>query len=265
MLAELQQGIATLRETNADRFDPVRFRFIESLVERAITLRGPVQDVVQNKISVALKAYQTDQQSTADHVKRVFAQAPDDDREESAELLRQGDYRRLKQRLFAVGAKPASDINDTLVILAGLRELLDRPQLPLDSPSSVFERKLNEQESASLAGATYTDEVRLDQDLDLAAKDQRPLKASQKMQVFQQRRAVERRVEIAIRQGPESPGPLNPQMLAIKALTSMRDLSPQYLSRYVNYLDALFWLEHAADRPAPAKPANKGRKPVRRK
>ncbi|MBQ0758665.1 MAG: DUF2894 domain-containing protein, partial [Zhongshania sp.] len=88
---------------------------------------------------------------------------------------------------------------------------------------------------------------------------------SQKMQVFQQRRAIERRVEIAIQQGPESPGPLNPQMLALKSLTAMRDLSPLYLNRYVNYLDALFWIDNATVRSEVSKPAKKPRKTTRRK
>jgi len=28
-------------------------------------------------------------------------------------------------------------------------------------------------------------------------------------------------------------------------LTTMRDLSPHYLSRFVSYIDTLFWLEQA--------------------
>lgn len=44
---------------------------------------------------------------------------------------------------------------------------------------------------------------------------------------------------------PEDPGPLNPQMLIIKALSSLAELSPAYLSRFVDYIDTALWLETA--------------------
>jgi len=49
----------------------------------------------------------------------------------------------------------------------------------------------------------------------------------------------------AIREGPKNAGPLNQQMLAIRSLTTMRKLSPQYLNRFISYIDTLFWLEQA--------------------
>lgn len=235
MLFKLQQDLVGLRETNADRFDPVRFRFIESLLERAATKRGPVQDILENKISAALTSYKADQHAAAVHLERLSAQAS------------------------------ASDAQGALAKLVGLRELLDQKQAPLDSATSALERTLNEQEHLSLTGAMFTADISAERDGGMDTRGQRPLKASQEMQVSQQRRSVVKRVEVAIQQGPESPGPLNPQMLAIKALTSMRELSPQYLSRYINYLDALLWLERAAERPAPAKPASKARKAARKK
>ena len=48
-----------------------------------------------------------------------------------------------------------------------------------------------------------------------------------------------------IKEAPENPGPLNPQMLVIRSLSTMRDLSPDYLNRFVAYVDTLQWLEQA--------------------
>ena len=231
MLPELQQDLTALREANAHRFDPARFRFIESLLERAAHARAPVQDILQNKANAAMSAYRADQQSAA----------------ENAEI------------------KPAARYESTVAKLIELRQVLDQKQPAFNSTTSALERQLQEQENQSLAAAVYSVDALAEQDQEVAATGQKPLKASQKMQVFQQRRAIERRVEIAIQQGPESPGPLNPQMLALKSLTAMRDLSPQYLNRYVNYLDALFWIERGAERPDPAKPAKKAKKAVRKK
>ena len=49
----------------------------------------------------------------------------------------------------------------------------------------------------------------------------------------------------ALAEVPEDCGPLNPQRLATRSLETMRDLSPHYLSRFVSYIDTLFWLEQA--------------------
>ena len=62
---------------------------------------------------------------------------------------------------------------------------------------------------------------------------------------------------------PENAGPLNSQHLVHRSLVLMRELSPEYLERFVGYIDALQWLEQSdeaaaqeaagAGRPAPAR------------
>ena len=44
---------------------------------------------------------------------------------------------------------------------------------------------------------------------------------------------------------PENAGPLHSDRLVLRALQTMQDLSPAYLSRYMAYVDALFWLDLA--------------------
>ncbi len=61
------------------------------------------------------------------------------------------------------------------------------------------------------------------------------------------KRHFDKRVEQAIREGPENPGPLNPDMLLVKSLSAMRALSPNYLYRYIAWLDTLLWLEHVGE------------------
>ena len=55
---------------------------------------------------------------------------------------------------------------------------------------------------------------------------------------------------------PENAGPLNSHHLVHRSLTLMRELSPDYLERFVAYVDALQWLEQAneaaAQEPRPA-------------
>ena len=62
---------------------------------------------------------------------------------------------------------------------------------------------------------------------------------------------------------PDNAGPLNSHHLVHRSLTLMRELSPEYLERFVGYVDALQWLEQSgeaaaqeaagAPRPAPAR------------
>ena len=65
---------------------------------------------------------------------------------------------------------------------------------------------------------------------------------------------------------PGNAGPLNSHHLVHRSLTLMRELSPEYLERFVGYIDALQWLEHSSEaaaqdvRPAGAKKAMAARR-----
>jgi hypothetical protein len=69
---------------------------------------------------------------------------------------------------------------------------------------------------------------------------------------------------------PENAGPLNSQHLVHRSLLLMRELSPEYLERFVGYIDALQWLEQSheaatqelanAGRPAPSRRAMAARR-----
>ena len=65
---------------------------------------------------------------------------------------------------------------------------------------------------------------------------------------------------------PGNAGPLNSHHLVHRSLTLMRELSPEYLERFVGYIDALQWLEQCNEataqelRPAGAKKAMAARR-----
>ena len=65
---------------------------------------------------------------------------------------------------------------------------------------------------------------------------------------------------------PGNAGPLNSHHLVHRSLTLMRGLSPEYLERFVGYIDALQWLEQSNEaaaqelRPAAAKKAMAARR-----
>ena len=57
--------------------------------------------------------------------------------------------------------------------------------------------------------------------------------------------AAEDQLDEAVRRGPQNAGPLNAHLLVLRSLALMRDLSPDYLRRYLSHMDALLWLDQA--------------------
>lgn len=89
------------------------------------------------------------------------------------------------------------------------------------------------------------------------------LKAIRNFRTTWSQLSVEKQLGQAIEQAPENAGPLNSHMLVLRSLAMMRDISPDYLSRFMSYADTLLCLDQAAQKnrlsvakvPGVAKPA----------
>lgn len=57
--------------------------------------------------------------------------------------------------------------------------------------------------------------------------------------------SLEQQFAQAMAQAPDNAGPLNSHLLILRALQCMRDISPDYLYRFMTYADALLWLDQA--------------------
>lgn len=57
--------------------------------------------------------------------------------------------------------------------------------------------------------------------------------------------SAERRLTQSLAKVPDNAGPLNSHHLVHRALLLMRDLSPEYLNRFMSYVDALLWIDQA--------------------
>jgi len=55
--------------------------------------------------------------------------------------------------------------------------------------------------------------------------------------------SVQKQVTQAIAQAPQNAGPINSHMLVLRSLGQMRYLSPDYLNRFMGYVDTLLFLE----------------------
>ena len=72
--------------------------------------------------------------------------------------------------------------------------------------------------------------------------------------------SVQKQVTQAIAQAPQNAGPINSHMLVLRSLGLMRDLSPDYLHRFMGYVDTLLFLDSPTTvkaTPKKAVPASK--------
>lgn len=64
--------------------------------------------------------------------------------------------------------------------------------------------------------------------------------------------SVDQQLRQAIENAPENAGPLNSQGLVLRSLALMRELSPDYLKRFMSYADSLLSLDQADRKNKPA-------------
>ncbi len=69
------------------------------------------------------------------------------------------------------------------------------------------------------------------------------------------RLSAEKQLTQALVQAPKNAGPINSHVVVLRSLALMRDTSPDYLNRFMSYVDTLLCLDQG-DKPAPpaAKP-----------
>ena len=71
------------------------------------------------------------------------------------------------------------------------------------------------------------------------------LKSAHRFREAWSRICAEDALEQAVGRGPENAGPLNSHMLVLRTLTLMRELSPDYLRRFLSQAESLLWLDQA--------------------
>ena len=64
---------------------------------------------------------------------------------------------------------------------------------------------------------------------------------------------AEKQLTQAFDQAPDNAGPLNSHHLVLRSLEAMREISPEYLNRFMSHVDALLCLELAEAQAKPAK------------
>ena len=223
--ADIAARIEALRAQNAERFDPVGFRFIEALARRAAAGGDAGRGVLERRLAKALsdcrERLDAAGSMAGDALARGISRFP-----ESADPLRQ--------------CREAGD-------LAGLKHLLARLEgqggrSPLSGLLAHIGRHTSEGSAGSSArggGAAF------------AAPPE--LKSLSYFRSTWSRLSLERQLADAFAQAPENAGPLNSHHLVLQALGQMRDISPEYLRQFMSYVDALLWLDQSDSSRVPTR------------
>lgn len=220
-----------LRQQGAQRHDPVRFHQLEALARRLPQAAPDLRPLLQTKLHTALQqcAQRLSQAQAAARaqVDSHIHQHPALSAERRAELQRlcaEGDVHTLR-RLTAPGA-PARDA--AARPLARLNQHLQHITTP---------------------------------PLGAGVGPRPELKSVQRFRLVWAQWQADQQVNQAIVQRPGNAGPLNSHLLVVRSLARMRELSPDYLQRFMAHLDTLLWLDQAQQKNAlpSAKAARRGR------
>ena len=236
--AALQPQLAELQALGAERFDPVRFRYIETMARRSAELDGAVAEIVAGKALLALQDYRsalsrarTEGQSL---LERVADTRPELE-ERARALFDAFDFRALRR--LAAGRQPAAG--------GALSVLLDRLDGNESSAGSGAIGELLRRQEADAIRSVSADTTAP------PATNPGELRAASYFRDARRQRHAETVVSRAVLAAPEDSGPLNPQKLATRSLCALGKLSPAYLGRFVASVETLLWLEKAGETGKP--------------
>lgn len=214
-LPTLKETLAALK-ADYPHYDPSRLHGAETLLARAEQQRPAVQAPLLRRAAALLNDYRQACESSGEGESRL------------ATIVSTRRQQLAQRRSGAASA---------LRVLQ--RQLNSETVTPSESAESrsPISALLRQQELSLLGGvADSNTEPR-------SSEPPRELRALRLLRSRQRHQDIEQRIDQAIQNAPEAPGPLNPQMLAIRALSNMRERSPAYLKQFVGYLDTLMWLD----------------------
>ena len=202
--------IATLRAAGAHRFDAVRFHYLEVLARRTSAHRGCIRSMLDARLAQALTAFQD-----------RFGQAQRDTTEAIAQCVQDHPHAENElQQLLAAG--------DFTAVRRYIATLTAYKQSSLDEMVRQLEQHAPENGSVHQNGECVA----------------RPeLKTLRDFRNTWSKLSIDKQMAQALEQAPANAGPINSHMLVLRSLALMREISPDYLNRFVSYADTLLCLD----------------------
>jgi len=161
----------------------------------------------------------------------------------------------LARRAQAYGGEARRLLDGRLAtLLAGYGEQVDKACL--EAGEAIGEGRARRGALADLIEhidrqASQSDDGRAAHDAVAKAGPPTELKTARYFRSTWSKLSIDRRLRQSQAKLQENAGPLHSHGLVLRSLESMRGLSPQYLDRFMLYVDALLWLEQANGGGAP--------------
>jgi hypothetical protein len=215
LTVEYAAAIAALGGAGAAQFDPVRFHYIEALAQRRVSHQGEVRHHLDSKLTVALTELnerfthaQSEARNKINDIKSNLQLA--DEIGFLEDQFSRGNFKTLHRRISYLEHRPGP------------------------SPLAELTRYLNQHSPEA-------------QESGVAEQTESPseLKAIRYFRNTWSKLSVDKQIAQAMEQAPENAGPLNSHYLVLRSLELMREISPDYLNRFMSYADTLLCLEQA--------------------
>ncbi|MBE9540185.1 MAG: DUF2894 domain-containing protein [Proteobacteria bacterium] len=222
-----------LQESGAQHFNPVRFRFIESMARRAQAQSELTRQIVEAAARNALDEYIAEF-SLAREKAAVTLKGSANPSAQVQQLFEEGRFTEM-HRLLANAAR-AKESKPLVSLAQYISKCENAGKESLEQES--FDDILRQHENELINSTSVSKDT-------VEPPNPEELNSIRRFREALVVRNADKLVSRAIEEIPEGAGPLNPQKLIVQSLASMRDLSPHYLNRFVSYIDTLLWLEEA--------------------
>ncbi|KAF0805903.1 hypothetical protein A6D6_01959 [Alcanivorax xiamenensis] len=233
------QRLARLRDDHADRYDPVRFRYLDTLAQRLAGSHRAPSPAQREKLQQALTDYQARFEEARDKARAQRATLPyhavdDATRAQLDHLFERGDLRAFQRLAEQQTRRSPSPL---VALLEALHDSDIEDEGPDNTPLDALLRA-----HPNLFQKTAGKGRRNVRPL----TSQRELKALRQLRATRARLHTQKRIDHAIAQSPGDAGPLNAHRLVTRSVETLRGLSPDYLNHFVSYMDTLLALEKVA-------------------
>ena len=233
----LIEKVVLLKQQDVNQQNSVRLCFIESLIHRSLEQRESVRERLLTKAQLALDAYEM-----------VFDELTVETATEKTTIEKTTTEKTASEQVSKLSlVKPSS----VVLALSSLRKVLaddavvENTVTGFGGDGSIADAVENGDTATNFAEQLSQQEQVLLNNKAQKSTHSTPLprlKAGVAYQQFQHQQRVDHFIDSAFNETPENPGPLNPEILAIKLLRQINDVSPAYISRYVGYFETLQWL-----------------------
>lgn len=208
---DVSAEIASLRLAGVDRFDPVRWHYLNRLAQRANAHQGRVKGLLEDKLGRSVAALRERFAQAQSETRHALVSAGSSHPQVLGDLQRlfdAGDFKGVNHCIAtAQHREPGSCLRELVLYMA--QQSAAQPE----------------------AGAP-------------GALPSRPeLKTTRHFRKTWSKLSADKQLTQALDLAPKNAGPINPHMLVLRSLRLMRDISPDYLNRFTSYVDALLCLD----------------------